>query len=77
MVRMFLKLTKCRMYGSISKTAEMPFSVNRRYAGKSKIVRYEIPCGFMGIAQHTKPKAEPTDICTDRNIGTWKGQNME
>ena len=43
------------MYGLL--TAEMSL-----YAGKSKIVRYEIPCDFMGIAVHTKSKDTPTDI---------------
>ena len=36
------------------------------------MIRYEIPCDFLGITVHTRPKDTPVDICTDRNIGTWK-----
>ena len=68
------EMPNVRLY---TQAAEMSFSQSGAYVGKSKNIRYEIPCGFTGAAKHTGLKAEPTDICKDRNIGTWKGQNME
>jgi len=67
-------MANVQVYSANSRNAVLPFG---RYVGKSKIIRYEIPCDFKGVSTHTGLKPEPTDICTDRNIGTWKGQNME
>lgn len=68
-------MANVQVYSAKQQKCCSPF--NRGYVGESKIIRYEIPCGFTGAAQHTGLKSKPTDICTDRNIGTWKGQNME
>ena len=80
MVRMYqvAVLTNFRMYGSRR--------ISRRKcgcrqvavcAGVSKICLYENPYNVTGIVVRTGSKGTPTDICTDRNIGTWKGRNME
>ena len=43
----------------------------------SKNCCYESPYYVIGINKHAGSKGSPKDICTDRNIGTWKGWNAE
>ena len=46
------------------------------YVRMSKIVFYENPYIVTGDIKHTGSKGS-LRVCTDRNIGTWKGRNME
>ena len=43
----------------------------------SKSVHYEKPYNFTGIIQRAGLKDTPTGTRKDRNIGTWKGWNVE
>ena len=43
----------------------------------SKTAFYERPYNFTGVIKHTGPKDTPKGIWKDRNIGTWKGWNVE
>ena len=43
----------------------------------SKSGLYEKPYNFTGIIQCAGLKDTPTDTRKDRNIGTWKGWNVE
>ncbi|MBO5561696.1 MAG: hypothetical protein J6A07_08595 [Firmicutes bacterium] len=45
--------------------------------GLVKLQGYETPYGVTGTVKHTGSKDAPKDICTDRNIGTWKDRNAE
>ena len=45
--------------------------------GKTTVVLAIAAALTAGVVVRTGLKETPTDICTDRNIGTWKGRNME
>ena len=43
----------------------------------SKIDMYEPPYSVTGTIKYTGLKKAPKDICTGKNIGTWKATNAE
>ena len=71
-------MTNFRMYGSktgFSRKAKNCQSA--RFVRISKTVAYENPYTITGSIKQTGLEEKPTDICTDRIIGTWKVSNVE
>ena len=45
--------------------------------GDERVVSMKLPAALQAPPKRTGLKGPPKGICTDRNIGTWKGWSME
>ena len=54
----------------------MPYPEYGSVWGEVRILAMKVPAMLQALDMH-RLRGTPKGICTDRNIGTWKGRGME